>query len=237
MSRQHWPDRALRMKIFNEDIIFITNHYQHHSKLSVWKYLCAKYCKFIDQHPLHIYVQQNWVTYVQNGGVHNIHCICAKCANKMDCLRVKCAKKHEKLNSLRAPRCRAHCPCHCSSTNRCGHCSKAFDMKSFWQNHFKVARVTYTYEKCLTKKWENSLSGKCWCWEKNSSSSDDSKSFHWDEKIWGVSIKQNTNIYLQGSLSCKLKMESIWWTSLIRRCRCRDRCNCRRWWWWWVQVR
>ena len=103
-------------------------------------------CKILK---IHIYVQQNWVTYVQNGGVHNIYCICAKCANKMDCLREICTKNmknheklnslraicaknmnnHEKLNSLRAPRKRAHCPrhCHCSCTNCCGCCSNAFD--------------------------------------------------------------------------------------------------------------
>ena len=87
MSRQHWPDRALRIKIFNEDIIFITNqHYQNFSCENIYVenianslinthciYMCNKTglltCKMGEYTTYIAYVQNvqtKWIAYVQN---------------------------------------------------------------------------------------------------------------------------------------------------------------------------
>ena len=66
-------------------------HNQHNFLMAI---SVQKYCKFIDQCPLHVFAQK-MITYMQNGGVHNIHCICAKKA-KNGLLTCKMCKKHEK---------------------------------------------------------------------------------------------------------------------------------------------
>ena len=119
-------------------------HNQHNIFMAI---SVQKYCKFIDWHPLHIFVQK-------------MDCLRAKKLKKtwkLNSLRAKNMKNYEKLNSLRAKWCSAHCPrhCHCSCTNCCGCCSNAFDnindMQSLWNSDKNISKLQGRYESKFAK--------------------------------------------------------------------------------------